>query len=146
MYGTRDAGAIRKQCYVDALVGMGFSQGLGSPCCFYQSEWQISVVVHGDDFTALGTDKSLDKYEAGLRKSFECKLRGRLGVEAHDTKEIRLLNRIVRITDQGLLYEADPRHAELLAKSMNLEQCRYVATPGIKKRFLRGAYGLAHCS
>ena len=135
MYGTRDAGAIWETCYVDCLVGMGFAQGLGSPCCFYHSEWKISVVVHGDDFTALGTDESLDKYEAGLKKSFECKLRGRLGVEAHDAKEIRLLNRIVRITDQGLLYEADPRHAELLAKSMNLEQCRHVATPGVKKGF-----------
>ena len=135
MYGTRDAGAIWEICYVDCLVGMGFAQGLGSPSCFYQSEWKISVVVHGDDFTALGTDESLDKYEAGLKKSFECKLRGRLGVEAHDAKEIRLLNKIIRITDQGLLYEADPRHAELLAKSMNLEKCRHVATPGVKKGF-----------
>ena len=135
MYGTRDAGAIWEQCYVDCLVGMGFAQGLGSPCCFYHTEWQISVVVHGDDFTALGTDASLDKYEAGLKKSFECKMRGRLGVEAHDTKEIRLLNRIIRITDQGLLYEADPRHAELLMKAMNLEQCRHVATPGVKQPF-----------
>ena len=135
MYGTRDAGAIWEQCYVDCLVGMGFKQGLGSPCCFYHSDWKISVVVHGDDFTALGTDESLDKYEAGLKKSFECKIRGRLGVEAHDTKEIRLLNRIIRITDKGLLYEADPRHAELLAKSMNLEQGRQVSTPGTKKGF-----------
>ena len=79
MYGTRDAGAIWEQCYVDCLVGMGFAQGLGSPCCFYHAEWQISVVVHGDDFTALGVDASLDKYEAGLKKSFECKMRGRLG-------------------------------------------------------------------
>ena len=37
MYGTRDAGAIWEQCYVDCLVGMGFKQGLGSPCCFYHS-------------------------------------------------------------------------------------------------------------
>jgi len=93
------------------------------------------VVVHGDDFTALGTDEALDKYEAGLRKSFECKVRGRLGAEAKDDKEIRLLNRIIRITDKGLLYEADPRHAELLAKSMGLEQSRTVATPGVKKPF-----------
>jgi hypothetical protein len=135
MYGTRDAGAIWEQCYVDCLVGMGFEQGLGSPCCFYHSGWKVSVVVHGDDFTALGTDDALDRYETGLKKSFECKIRGRLGMDAKDDKEIRLLNRIIRITDQGLLYEADPRHAELLAKSMNLEQCRQAATPGVKKPF-----------
>ena len=46
-----------------------------------------------------------------------------------------MLNRIIRITDKGLLYEADPRHAELLAKSMGLEQSRTVATPGVKKPF-----------
>ena len=142
MYGSRDAGPIWETCYVDCLVGMGFAQGLGSPCSFYHSEWKISVVVHGDDFTALGTDESLDKYEAGLKTSFECKLRGRLGVEAIDAKEIRLLNRIVRITDQGLLYEADPRHAELLAKSMDLEQCRHVATLGMKKGFTDDAMDL----
>ena len=83
----------------------------------------------------MGTDEALDKYEARLRKSFECKVRGRLGAEAKDDKEIRLLNRIIRITDKGLLYEADPRHAELLAKSMGLEQSRTVATPGVKKPF-----------
>ena len=135
MYGTRDAGAIWETCYVDCLVGMGFVQGVGSPCCFWHPKWEISVVVHGDDFSALGTDESLDKYEAGLRKSFECKMRGRLGEEPEDLKEIRMLNRIIRITSTGLLYEADPRHAELLARSMGLEDCKQVATPGVKKAF-----------
>ena len=46
-----------------------------------------------------------------------------------------MLNRIIRITSAGLMYEADPRHAELLAKSMNLENCRQAATPGLKKSF-----------
>lgn len=135
MYGTRDAGAIWESCYVESLVNMGFVQGHASPCCFEHPQWQVSVVVHGDDFSALGTDEALDKYEAGLRKSFECKMRGRLGVEKNDLKEIRMLNRIIRITPTGLMYEADPRHAELLAKSMNLENCRQVATPGTKKGF-----------
>ena len=76
MYGTRDAGAIWETCYVECLVNMGFIQGSGSPCCFEHPTWKISVVVHGDDFSALGTDASLDKYEAGLTKSFECKKAG----------------------------------------------------------------------
>ena len=48
---------------------------------------------------------------------------------------MRVLNRIVRITDDGLLYEADPRHAELLAKSLNLENCNKMVTPGVKIPF-----------
>ena len=135
MYGTRDAGAIWESCYVECLVNMGFIQGSGSPCCFWHPDWKISVVVHGDDFSALGTDAALDKYEAGLAKSFECKMRGRLGVEPNDLKEIRMLNRIIRVTPVGLLYEADPRHAELLAKSMGLDNCKHVTSPGVKKAF-----------
>ena len=45
-------------------------------------------MVHGDDFTALGTDESLNLYEAGLQKAFECKIRGRLGTDKKDDKEI----------------------------------------------------------
>ena len=135
MYGTRDAGAIWETCYVDCLVGMGFVQGSGSPCCFEHPQWKVAVVVHGDDFSALGTDAALDKYEKGLSQKFECKFRGRLGEDPKDMKEIRMLNRIIRITPTGLLYEADPRHAELLAKSMGLDDCKHVSTPGVKKSF-----------
>ena len=46
-----------------------------------------------------------------------------------------MLNRVIRITSVGLLYEADPRHAELLAKSMGLDSCKHVSTPGVKKSF-----------
>ena len=108
MYGTRDAGAIWENCYTTCLTTMGFVQGGASPCCFRHPEWDVSVVVHGDDFTALGTASALDKYEKGMQESFECKLKGRLGTDKEDAKEMRVLNRIGRITDKGLLYEADP--------------------------------------
>ena len=34
IYGTRDAGAIWEQVYTRALIEMGFTQGISSPCCF----------------------------------------------------------------------------------------------------------------
>ena len=116
-------------------MGIGFEQGLSSPWSVYHNKLHISVVVHGGDFTALGTDASLDAYEAGLAKYFELKIKGRLGLDAKDDKEMRVLNRIVRVDPSGLSYEADPRHAELLVQSMNLQGCSPVATPGIKKPF-----------
>ena len=91
--------------------------------------------MDGDDFTALGTDDALNRYENGLKKTFECKIRGRLGLDKGDDKEIRVLNRILRVNEEGLFYEADPRHVELLAKSMGLEGCKSVATPGLKIPF-----------
>ena len=41
MYGTRDAGAIWESCYVDCLVGMGFVQGMGPPCCGEHPQWKV---------------------------------------------------------------------------------------------------------
>ena len=43
MYGTRDAGAIWEGCYSDALIQMGFRQGVASPCCFFHPDWQVQV-------------------------------------------------------------------------------------------------------
>lgn len=133
MYGTRDAGAIWENCYSNCLTKMGFVQGASSPCCFVHHEWGVSVVVHGDDFTAVGSPEALDKYEKGMQQTFECKLKGRLGVRPDDCKEMRVLNRIVRVCDDGLRYEADPRHAEMLIKAFNLNDGgKSVVTPGLK--------------
>ena len=71
----------------------------------------VAAVVHGDDFTAMGTDVELDLYTKEFEKVFEIKIRGRLG-EGRIDQEIRILNRIVRITPNGVVYEADPRHHE----------------------------------
>ena len=67
MYGTRDAGAIWEGCYTDALLAMGFKQGSASPCCFFHEDWSVSVVVHGDDFTALGNVDGLNAYEKSMQ-------------------------------------------------------------------------------
>ena len=67
MHGTRDAGAIWKGWYTQALASMGIVQGKASPCCVYHPAWQVQVVVHGDDLTALGTDESLQKYDDGMK-------------------------------------------------------------------------------
>ena len=142
MYGTRDRGAIWESRYVSELVSLGFEQGGTSPSCFAHPTWGVSVVVHGDDFTALGTSEGLDLYETGMCAAFECKLKGRLGTGPEDFKEMRVLNRIVRITEKGLRYEAVPRHAEMLIKAFKLEDARPVVTPGVKDPNDKGD----HCS
>ena len=52
---------------------------------------------------------------------------------SHGTKEMRVLNRIIRVTSKGLLYEPDPRHAELLIKNLGLENAKSQDTPGVKE-------------
>ena len=44
---------------------------------------------------------------------------------------MRILNRIVRIEEDGLYYEADPRHIDLIAESLNITAADSVCTPGL---------------
>ena len=47
---------------------------------------------------------------------------------------MRILNRIVEWTEEGINYEADQRHAELIIEGMGLnESSNTVVTPGIKR-------------
>ena len=133
MYGTRDAASLRENTYRAQLEKIGFVSGKASPCCFWHPTLQVSVVVHGDDFTALGVKDSLDQYERLLSEAFELKIRGRLGEEEGCDKEIRILNRVVKITESGLEYEADPRHAELLVDSLGLQGKAPALTTGVKE-------------
>ena len=131
VYGTRDASSIWEDCYRDALEDLGFTSGAASPCVFFNKDRNITIVVHGDDFNALGVAAELDWYETELAKHFEIKIRGRMG-PGGDCTEIKILNRILRLTPEGLTYEADPRHVDLLASSMNLDASKGVGTPGVK--------------
>ena len=132
VYGTRDAGAIWEDTYRGALELLGFESGSASPCCFFHPGRKMSLVVHGDDFTTLGLDGDLDWFEHELAQHFELKIRGRLGEGTADT-QLRILNRIVTITKDGLQYEADPRHADVMIASMGLSISNATVTPGVKE-------------
>ena len=72
-------------------------------------------MVHGDDFTAAGGSDELDWFKEQMENRFKgcIKMRGKLGWSEGDDKSIRILNRVVTCTEQGLEYEADQRHAEI---------------------------------
>ena len=56
-----------------------------------------------------------------------------LGSKPGLEKEGRILNRIIRVTDNGWEYEADQRHAEILINEMGFEaNTKSVVTPGVK--------------
>lgn len=110
-----------KESYRVHFHDSALCRGGASPCCFHHSHDGISLVVHGDDFTALSTDEGPDYLEEGVPRFFECELKGEIGHGAGDLAEMRVLNGVLRICPEGLLYEPDPRHVELAAKSFNFE-------------------------
>ena len=94
------------------LGAMGFKPGEASPCCFCREEDDVCCVVHGDDFTFEGPPKALEEVTASLKEVWLIKVRAMLGPEAKDDKEVSILNRVIRWTEDALLYEAGPRHVE----------------------------------
>ena len=77
----------------------------------------------------------LDWMKSEMQKRYELSEVGRLGPGAADGKEVKVLNRLVRWTEQGLEYEGDPRQSERLVLDLKLEGTKRVGTPGVKQTF-----------
>ena len=75
----------------------------------------------GDDFIVLASEEQLNWFRENIGERFDVKFRGRLGPGPRDDKSIRVLNRVVEWTENGLSYEADQRHADLIVKGLGLE-------------------------
>ncbi len=135
MYGTRAAGDGWHDDYSVTLVDMGFERGDASACVFRHAERRISCSVYGDDFTSEGPKCNLDWFKAELEQRYELTETARLGPGPADAKEGRILNRVVRWTEQGIEYEADPRQTERLIQQMGLSGANPTATPGLKLPF-----------
>ena len=102
MYATRDAAQNWGHAYTKFLCENGFEKGVSSPCVFWNAEREIRCVVHGDDFTVLGRRQELDWFWNRISGRFQFKHRSRIGPEESDTKEVRILNRIVTWTPAGI--------------------------------------------
>jgi hypothetical protein len=131
LYGTRDASARWEAFLASELKKHGFIQGIASPCCFHHPQHDLRCMVHGDDFVFVGPDADLAWAERIMGESFLVKVVGRLGGDRGDDQEIRVLNRVLRWTAHGIMYEADPRHAEILAREVGAAGPA-VRTPGTK--------------
>ena len=47
-----------------------------------------------------------------------------------EVTEARVLNRILRVTEQGWEFEPDPRHIDMLIEGLGLQEAKPVSTPG----------------
>ena len=85
MYGTRDAAMNWATEYGEKLKQAGFLQGRSSACLFYHKANDVAVMVHGDDFVAVGEPKYLAETEAALSKKYKIKTE-MLGADEGDLK------------------------------------------------------------
>ena len=70
MYGTRDAAQNWSDTYVRLMEKIGFTKGTSCPCAFWHKMKEIRVVVHGDDFTALGWEQQFEWFWQKMLEQF----------------------------------------------------------------------------
>jgi hypothetical protein len=134
LYGMRPAAQAWEREYTEKLSSVGFDRGRAAPTAFYNAKTQVRGVVHGDDFTFLGYEADLDRLTADMKSWYTLKVRGVLGPEAKDSKEIVILNRTVRWGHSGISYEADEKHAAIICKELGLDMSsRGLQAPCIKE-------------
>ena len=71
----------------------------------------------------------LDWFVNKLKEKYELTESARPGPSSKDDKEVRVLNRTVRWTSEGVEYEADPRPVEQIVRDLDLTGSKAVTTP-----------------
>lgn len=143
LYGTRDAGQNFEFKTTDVLEDGGCEQGQFTPCVWFHPLKRLGIYIHGDDYVIAGGRDQSAWLRGHVEQTFIVKDRGVLGPrpDLGDVQEIVVLNRILRFIPEGapggecIEYEADPRHADILAAQFGFtDTSKTVATPGVRTK------------
>ena len=86
---------------------------------------RISGLTHGDDFVFAGPKKRLMEFENKMTCVYSIKAK----IIGHgSSKSIMTLNRRLHWGQEGIVYQHDPRHVEVLVKDLGLEHGNSVQT------------------
>ena len=133
LYGLGKQLRLGKVCIRKSWRGSVLVGGEACGVVFYHEERDISLAVHGDDFTFCGYEEDLFWIRDLMASWFEVKVRGVLGKDQHDDKEIVILGRLVQWGEDGIRYQADPKHRRLLLEHAGLgEDSRALKSNGEK--------------
>ena len=106
------------------------------PCLFYKKASGVAIMVHADDVVAVGPEAHLVETRKTLEDTYKLKAE-KLGCSDGCKSEMRILNKVVRATESGITLEADPRHADLVVKDLDLMTAKISAVPGSKEEVSR---------
>ena len=134
LYGLRSAAATWENHYAANLESVGFRRGAATPVSFFHEARDISVVVHGDDFTFIGDEEALKWVATCMREWYQLKVRAVLGPGEKDAKEAVLLGRIIRWREWGITCEADPKYRTRIMTALGLrEESKSLGAPGVRE-------------
>ena len=111
------------------MLKIGFVRGKYNTSTYFHKQKKIKVLVHGDDFVSSGMRHQALWFKNELEKRFKIKTKV-IGSGEGELREATVLNRTIRVTENGWEYEADQRHADIIVKELNLRDAKGVKTPG----------------
>ena len=76
----------------------------------------------------VGDRSECDWLKGQLKKRFEIKTK-LVGMGSGEVREDRILNRVIRVTNQAWELEADQRHADIIIEQLNLKDAKGVSSP-----------------
>ena len=131
---TQDASHVWQEDYSNHLKRKHFHQGQAWTSVFRHDELDIKLLVHGDDFMVLADQEGQEYMHQVLKEKYEYKRDGEIGKGSR--KHLTILNRIVTYEQNTgrATYEANPRHAEMIIRQLNLQNAKSVTTPAEKKK------------
>ena len=133
MHGTRDAAQNWYQEYWSQLINIGFQQGKAFPWIFHHLGRGIRTYIHGDDYVSTGKQQELKWMRSQLESKYTVKTET-LRQGADNKQQVQIRNRVVSWDKaNGITYEADPRHAEIVFNQLQLTGVKTVATQGTKE-------------
>ena len=130
LYGTRDAAKGWQQALSEHLISLGFVRGKGFPALFHHPGRKVKTLVHGDDYCSAGPKASLDWMEGELAKQYQIKSH-RINSSKGEGSELKVLNRVIRRTEEGYELEGDQRHGELVLEQLDINEMKGCMTPGV---------------
>ena len=132
LYGTRDAAMNWAKQYSQDLNKIWFRRGRASACNFVHTSRNIRLTCHGDDFIIVAPCKEIEWLVKEMEKEYELKYTI-VGPEAGLGKEVPILNRRVRWTQNGIQYECDHGHADIVVGLLGMEGMRPLSSLGLSE-------------
>ena len=97
MYGTSEAASIWGDTWSEVLKESSMKVGVACPAFFCSHDGELKCLCHGEDFCVVGRRKQLRRFGRILEKRFEVKQTGHIGFRASDKKELKIMNRTIKI-------------------------------------------------
>ena len=135
MYGTRDAASIWGDTWSDVLKESSMKVGTAWPAFFCSCDGDPKGLCHGDDFCVVARQKQLQTFGKVLEERIEVKQTGHIGFGVNDEKELKILDRTVKIDvlNDEMTLEADTNLVENALESIKLHGAKGVDSPRVTR-------------